>query len=105
MPFLRTPNRWRFIETALYIYAQTFDGAMTVGVLFYNNTIGREGDPMAYNNNGRKPVSEHVYADMTVWQCTACECWSRPEFVLEDEPTCPMCSAKMIQATKNIRIE
>jgi len=59
---------------------------------------------MAYNNS-KKPVSEHVYADTVVWQCPECNSWSRIEFILVEEPTCPLCSSKMVQATKNIRIE
>ncbi len=59
---------------------------------------------MAYNNS-RKPVSEHVYADKVVWQCSACNCWERVEFVLVDEPDCPICKSKMVQEIKNIRVE
>ncbi|MCF8564301.1 cold-shock protein [Alicyclobacillus tolerans] len=59
---------------------------------------------MAYNH-AKKPVSEHVYADTTVWQCSECNCWSRVEFVLEEEPTCPLCNSKMSKEVKNIRIE
>ena len=59
---------------------------------------------MAYNYS-KKPISEHVYADTVVWQCPECNCWSRKEFVLTEEPNCPMCNAKMNQVEKNIRIE
>ncbi|UOF89997.1 cold-shock protein [Fodinisporobacter ferrooxydans] len=58
---------------------------------------------MAYNT--KRPVSEYVYQDTVIWQCTSCNCWSRKEFVLVDEPKCPMCSSKMVEETKNIRIE
>jgi predicted RNA-binding Zn-ribbon protein involved in translation (DUF1610 family) len=50
-----------------------------------------------------KPEPE--YADAVVWQCTECNCWSRQEFVHSSEPKCPMCGAKMISETKNIRIK
>ncbi|QQE78275.1 cold-inducible protein YdjO-related protein [Alicyclobacillus sp. SO9] len=59
---------------------------------------------MAYNYN-KKPVSEHVYEDRTVWQCSDCNTWSRPEFVLDEEPTCPICHGKMEQVVRNIRVE
>jgi ABC-type ATPase with predicted acetyltransferase domain len=50
-----------------------------------------------------KPEPE--YADVVVWQCTKCNCWSRQEFVSSSEPTCPMCGATMISEIKNIRIK
>lgn len=59
---------------------------------------------MAYNYN-KKPVSEHVYGDTVVWQCSACNCWSKLEFILVGEPNCPICNSKMVQEIKNIRIE
>jgi len=60
---------------------------------------------VAYNNS-RKPVSEHVYAETMIWQCSACNCWSRKEFMLEEEtPHCPVCSSLMFEEKKNIRIE
>lgn len=54
---------------------------------------------------GKKPAVEHVYADTEVWQCSACNCWSRQEFVQADDPVCPLCSSPMSLETKNIRIE
>lgn len=60
---------------------------------------------MSYVDNRKKPVSEHVYADTVVWQCSECNCWSREEFVHDDEPTCPMCHSKMNREVKNIRVE
>ncbi len=48
---------------------------------------------------------EWEYADVVVWQCTKCNCWSRQEFVSASEPTCPICGATMISETKNIRIK
>ncbi len=59
---------------------------------------------MAYSYN-KKPASQYVYADVTVWQCSACNCWSRLEFVQSDEPNCPVCNSQMIQQVKNIRVE
>jgi rubrerythrin len=59
---------------------------------------------MAYFNN-RRPVTEHVYADTIIWQCSACNCWSRMEFVSVAEPTCPICNEKMYKATKNIVVQ
>ncbi|WP_232700144.1 cold-inducible protein YdjO-related protein [Brevibacillus daliensis] len=53
----------------------------------------------------KRTVKEHVYEDTLVWQCTACNCWSRKEFVLVDDPCCPLCSSKMEEEMKNIRIE
>jgi|GEM_PF-2310682 len=53
----------------------------------------------------RKPVSEHVYADVAVWQCPACDCWSRDEFIYVEKPACPMCNSKMEHVTKHIRVE
>jgi rubrerythrin len=50
-----------------------------------------------------KPEPE--YADVVVWQCTECNCWSRQEFVTESEPQCPICGAKMVSELKNIRIK
>ncbi|WP_083486164.1 cold-inducible protein YdjO-related protein [Alicyclobacillus ferrooxydans] len=55
--------------------------------------------------NRRKPVSEHVYADSIVWQCSTCVCWSRDEFIYVANPVCPMCKGSMNRVTKNIRIE
>ncbi len=60
---------------------------------------------MAYANNGRKPASEHVYADTEIWQCSNCNCWSRVEFVYVEDPVCPICNSKMVLETKNIRVE
>ena len=60
---------------------------------------------MSYFNNRKAPAAEQVYADMLVWQCPECACWSRPEFVTEDEPTCPVCNNRMYQTTKNIRVQ
>ncbi|WP_249226889.1 cold-inducible protein YdjO-related protein [Alicyclobacillus mengziensis] len=40
-----------------------------------------------------------------IWQCTACNCWSREEFIYVDEPTCPVCQSKMVHEQKHIRIE
>jgi hypothetical protein len=59
---------------------------------------------MAYNYH-KKPVAEHVYADATVWQCTSCNCWSRLEFTLTDDPMCPLCNSQMTQQLKNVRVE
>ncbi|MCY0875616.1 MAG: cold-inducible protein YdjO-related protein [Firmicutes bacterium] len=59
---------------------------------------------MSYFNN-RKPTSEHVYAETVIWQCSSCNCWSREEFVLANEPNCPVCNSKMNRETKNIRVE
>ncbi|MCY0888304.1 MAG: cold-shock protein [Alicyclobacillaceae bacterium] len=59
---------------------------------------------MAYNNS-RKPVSQHVYEDTMVWQCSECQCWSRMEFILVGEPECPLCHAKMVQELKNVRVD
>lgn len=55
--------------------------------------------------NNKKPVAEHVYEDTVIWQCSSCNCWSRPEYVSEPEPNCPLCQSRMFQETKNIRIE
>ncbi|WDL98373.1 cold-inducible protein YdjO-related protein [Alicyclobacillus sp. ALC3] len=53
----------------------------------------------------KKPVSEHVYAESVVWQCSKCVCWSREEFVHVQQPVCPMCDSEMNRVTKNIRVE
>lgn len=67
--------------------------------------VSVKGDvELAYFNN-RKPVSEHVYEDQVIWKCSECDCWSRKEFVLTENPTCPICQAEMHEETKNIRIE
>jgi Cold-inducible protein YdjO len=58
---------------------------------------------MSYFN--RKPSSEHVYADIVIWQCSECNCWSKKEFIYVDEPICPMCKGRMNQEEKNIRVE
>ncbi|WP_116190062.1 cold-inducible protein YdjO-related protein [Paenibacillus taihuensis] len=54
---------------------------------------------------GKKPVSEHVYADTSVWQCPQCVCWSRVEFITAEKPQCPSCHTSMSLKMKNIRIE
>ena len=59
---------------------------------------------VAYNNK-KKPVAEHVYADEIVWQCTSCNCWSRKEFVVDEEPRCPLCDSPMVEETRNIRVD
>ena len=61
------------------------------------------GDSMAYNS--KRPVAEHVYQDTVVWQCTSCNSWSRKEYVLAEEPTCPLCNSEMVEEVKNIRLE
>lgn len=53
----------------------------------------------------KKAAREYVYEDQVVWQCTKCSCWSRVEFVLSDDPKCPMCNSDMTKETKNIRVE
>ncbi|AIG24760.1 hypothetical protein GOP56_17875 [Brevibacillus sp. 7WMA2] len=58
---------------------------------------------MAYRS--KRTVKEHVYEDTLVWQCTACNCWSRKEFVIVEDPRCPLCNSKMEEEMKNIRIE
>ncbi|WAH42995.1 cold-shock protein [Alicyclobacillus fastidiosus] len=55
--------------------------------------------------NNRRPATEPVYADTVIWQCSECNCWSRKEFVSDDNPKCPMCNSKMHEETKKIRIE
>jgi uncharacterized paraquat-inducible protein A len=57
---------------------------------------------MSYTS--KKPAADPVYEDQVVWQCTSCKCWSRLEFVLDEEPECPMCKSKMTKETKNIRV-
>ena len=52
----------------------------------------------------KKPPSEHVYEDTIVWKCSACTCWSRLEFVSDEEPKCPMCGSQMHKELKNIRV-
>lgn len=60
---------------------------------------------MSTYNSWRKPVSEHVYANTVIWQCSECNCWSREEFVYVDKPVCPICKSTMTRETKNIRVE
>ncbi|WP_067717654.1 cold-inducible protein YdjO-related protein [Ferroacidibacillus organovorans] len=55
--------------------------------------------------NKRKPISEQVYADSEVWQCSTCAVWSRDEFIYIENPACPMCRGDMERVTKSIRIE
>lgn len=57
---------------------------------------------MSYH--AKRPVSEQVFEDQTVWQCATCSCWSRKEFVLIEEPKCPLCDSKMIEEVKNVRV-
>lgn len=63
------------------------------------------GLTMSYFNNRKAPASEQVYAETMVWQCSECSCWSRPEFITEEEPNCPICHNRMVQTTKNIRVQ
>jgi Cold-inducible protein YdjO len=58
---------------------------------------------MAYYS--KRSVKEHVYQDTMVWQCSACNCWSRKEFVTAEEPVCPLCSSEMVEEMKHIRVE
>lgn len=53
----------------------------------------------------KKPIAEHVYGDLIVWQCSSCNCWSRDEFIYVEEPTCPICHEKMERSTKYVRVE
>jgi uncharacterized paraquat-inducible protein A len=60
---------------------------------------------MSYFSKGKKSLADYVYANVMIWQCSACSCWSREEFIYVTEPTCPVCKAKMHRESKNIRIE
>lgn len=58
---------------------------------------------MAFNN-GRTKV-DPVYADIVVWQCSNCSCWSRKEYTFsENKPLCPVCNGEMHEETKNIEV-
>ena len=64
-----------------------------------------EGIAMSYFSRGRKSLADYVYANIIIWQCSECQCWSRQEFIYVSSPTCPLCKASMHQETKKIRIE
>ncbi len=60
---------------------------------------------MSYLNSRKKPTSEHIYADVVIWQCSECNCWSRQEFVHVAEPNFPVYKGLMNREAKYIRIE
>ncbi len=50
---------------------------------------------MSYFTNRKKPATKHIYANVVIWQCSDCNCWSRQEFIHVTEPNCPICKGLM----------
>lgn len=57
---------------------------------------------MKYFRKKDTPIANDVETE--VWKCTSSEClgWMRVEFALEDQPTCPLCQAGMVQDVKMV---